>query len=207
MTDLELLTAWRAGDRVAGGHLIDRYHDLLWRTAATKVARCDIDDILQRVIVAVLERRDALREDTKFRAYLLAVARNVIADHHRKRSRQRTDLVSVFDSAVRDLAAGPSAVLFEKTEQRLLLEALRSLPMDDQFVLELHYWEGMSGPELASVFELLEPTVRGRIHRAKGRLRAALEELAARHPSLRETVTDLDAWARSVRADFRSQGT
>ena len=91
----------------------------------------------------------------------------------------------MFDSAVQDLAPGPSSIMFEKTEQRLLLEALRSLPMDDQFVLELHYWEGMSGPELASVFDLLEPTVRGRIHRAKKRLRDALNQLTKQHPQLR----------------------
>lgn len=205
MTDLELLTAWRAGDTLAGGRLIDRHHALLWRTVVTKVPREDVEDLIQRVVMALLERRDALREGTKFRAYLLAVCRYQIADYYRRRMRRKTDLVSVFDSAVEDLTPGPSSVLVEKTEQRLLLEGLRSLPLDDQFVLELHYWEGMSGPELASVFELLEPTVRGRIHRAKKRLREAMMRLTKEHPQLRETVTDLDAWARSVRAAFEQR--
>jgi len=206
VTDFELLTAWRAGDKLAGGRLIDRYHGLLWRTAVTKVPRDDVEDLIHRVVVAILERRDTLRDDTKFRAYLLAVTRYQIAEYYRTRIRRKTDFVSVVDSAVEDLAPGPSTIVFEKTEHRLLLEALRSLPMDDQFVLELHYWEGMTGPELASVFDLLEPTVRGRIRRAKKRLRESLLDLARQHPQLRETVTDLDAWAQSVREDFRRQG-
>lgn len=202
MSDLELLTAWRAGDSLAGGRLIDRHHALLWRTVVTKVPREDVEDLIQRIVMAVLERRDALREDTRFRAYLLAVCRYQIADYFRRRTRRKTDLVSVFDSAVEDLAPGPSSVLVEKTQQRLLLEGLRSLPLDDQFVLELHYWEGMSGPELASVFQLLEPTVRGRILRAKKRLRDAMLRLTKEHPHLQDTLTDLDAWARGVRDAF-----
>lgn len=203
--DFDLLASWRDGDKLAGGKLLDKYHRLIWRTIATKVEHGEIEDLVQRVIVAVLERRDDIRADVKFRAYVVAVTRNVVADFYRRRERKPTDLIGVFESSVRDLGAGISSVVFARQEQRLLLEALRSLPMDDQFVLELHYWENMTGPELGAVFNCLEPTIRGRIARAKTRLKEAMETLSSDHRKLSETIADLDSWARGLREAFRTQ--
>ena len=52
-----------------------------------------------------------------------------------------------------DLAAGPSTVIAARREQRVLLEALRRLPIDTQLLLELHYWEDMDIAELAKIFD------------------------------------------------------
>jgi RNA polymerase sigma-70 factor (ECF subfamily) len=197
--ELELLQRWRAGDNRAGDRLLVAYHKLIWRTVATKVPEHAIEDLVQKVVLALLERRDAIESDLKFRSYAMAITRNVICGYYRERNREPVELVDVAQSSVRDLGAGPSSIVLAREQERLLLEALRSLSLDDQFVLELHYWERMTGPELGAVFDCLEPNIRSRLRRAKGRLEAKLVELSRQHRVLAETITTLDSWAAGLR--------
>jgi len=200
--ELELLHAWREGEGKAGDKLLVRYHKLIWRTVATKVPDDMIEDLVQRVILALIERRDTISSDLKFRSYALAITRNVVLGYFRERYRKPVDHVGIAGTSVRDLGAGAPSIILARQQDRLLLEALRSLSLDDQLVLELHYWEDMSGPELSAVFECLEPTIRGRVRRAKDRLRAELVELSKHHHELAETLTNLDSWASAVRDAF-----
>lgn len=201
--DLALLEAWRAGDRKAAQALLHKYYRLLHQIVVTKVPEDAVDDVVQQIITALVERRDKFRADATFRTYALAIARNVLGDFFRKRSRHPLDLVSVFASSVRDLGAGPTTLIFQGEHQRLFLEALRSLPLDDQFVIELHYWENMTGPELAQVFDMELSAIRSRLRRAKERLGAQMHELADHHRELADTLTDLDAWARRLRDSLK----
>ncbi len=196
--DLELLEAWRSGDRKAAGKILDRYYKIIRRTVATKVPEADIDDVVQKVIVALHEGRERFRADAKLKTYALKVARNKIADYFRER--RPTSPLNVLVSSVRELGAGPSTLMVEHEKQRMLLEALRSISLDDQMLLELHYWEKLTAPQLAQVFERPEPAIRSHLRRAKQRLRTELEQLA-----LAETLTDLDAWAQRLREELEAR--
>ena len=78
---------------------------------------------------------------------------------------------------------------------RDLLGALRSLPLESQVVLELHYWEDLSATELAEVLDMPVGTVKSRLRRAKQLLQTAL------HRGTEAPKDDaLDAWVRSMRA-------
>lgn len=204
--ELKLLHAWRAGDLEAGDRLLVRYHKLIWRTVATKIPEHAVEDLVQEVIVALIKRRDTLESDAKFRSYALAVTRNVIQNFIRKRYQRPVDLAGTMESSVQELGMGPSSIVLAKQQHRMLLDALRSLPLDDQFVLELYYWEGMTGPELGAVFDILEPTVRGRLRRAKKRLDERMGDLAKQHQELAETMTTFESWAAGVREAIDLQG-
>jgi RNA polymerase sigma-70 factor (ECF subfamily) len=51
-----------------------------------------------------------------------------------------------------------------------MLSALRRLPLDDQLLLQMHYWDGLTGPALSRALDLPEGTVRSRLRRAKAKL-------------------------------------
>jgi RNA polymerase sigma-70 factor, ECF subfamily len=196
--DLELLEAWRSGDKKAAGVILNRYYKLIRRTVATKVPESEIDDIVQKVVIALHEGRETFRGDASLKTYALKITRNMIASYFRG----RRPAADVLRSSVRELGVGPSTLLLEQENQRLLLEALRSITIDDQLLLELHYWEKMTGPQLAQVFECPEPTIRSQLRRAKARLRKQLEALATEHGDLADTITDIDAWAQKLREEL-----
>ena len=85
------------------------------------------------------------------------------------------------------------------SEEKLLLAALRAIPVELQLVLELHYWEEMTMAEIAEVIEVPVGTAKSRMRRAKEKLEAAMGAISA-DPSLRQsTVSGLDDWAKGLR--------
>ena len=64
--------------------------------------------------------------------------------------------------SVLELSNTPSRAVQAKDERKLLSLGLRRIPLDLQICLELHYWEGLPGVEIARVLELDPTTVRTR---------------------------------------------
>ena len=87
----------------------------------------------------------------------------------------------------------------ELEEQRLLLRALRALPIELQTLLELAYWEGLSDRELGEVLELPPGTIKSRLRKARQQLEEALPRLARSPDVLLSSRQTLDAWAAGIR--------
>jgi RNA polymerase sigma-70 factor (ECF subfamily) len=193
--DFALLARWRAGDKAAGSELFERHFDAVYRFFAHKVV-ADAADLVQRTFLACVEAKDRFREASSFRTFLFAIAHHELYAHWRKL--KRDECLEVGSISVADLGASPSKVLLERREDRVLLEALRTIPLEFQLALELYYCEELSGPELAEVLDVPEGTARSRVRRALEALRnrlGALEETP-----LSSTGTDMEAWAASLRS-------
>lgn len=199
-SDLELLEAWRAGDRESGGALFDRHLGSVSRFFKNKVDG-NIEDLVQETFLACVEGRDRFEGRSSFRTYLFGVARNLLLAHYRKKRRDFDPL----ETSVCDLGGGVSSLFAKSEQQRLLLRALRSLPVDQQVALELYYWEHMQGPALAEVLQISPHTVRSRLSRARSALRIKIDELAD-HPAMSEsTLAEVDALA--ARLDGKTRPT
>ena len=95
------------------------------------------------MFLACVDGKDRFRQLASFRTYLFSIARNHLFMHFRKRGRQ--ERVMEFDTlSVADLGASPGTIAVQRDEQKLLLKALRRIPVDFQLAVELYYWEGMS---------------------------------------------------------------
>ena len=195
--DHALLTAWRAGDTKAGDRLFVRHFRAVDRFFRNKVGEDDIPDLVQRTFLVCIERPDGFRGLSNFRAFLLGVAHNLLRSFYRARAKHQHD--DVDEISVVDLGAGPSTLVGSKEEQRLLLAALRSVPLESQVILELFFWERLTGLEIAAILGVGEDTARTRLRRARLRVGEALERLASSRALLESTLADLDSWARSVR--------
>ena len=196
-SDIELLDAWREGDRKAGSELFERHFDSVCRFFANKIDR-DVDDLVQRTFTACVEGKERFRGQSSFRTYLFGVAHNVLRSHLRKRKREG-DRFEIGISSVFDMGLNPTVLVAQRKEQMLTLQALRRIPLDHQVVLELYYWEEMTAADLAEVLDLPEGTVRGRIRRAKKLLEEQLVALSDDEAILQSTVSGLESWARSLR--------
>jgi RNA polymerase sigma factor (sigma-70 family) len=199
MEDAALFEAWRAGDKRAGKQLFERYYDPLYRFFRNK-AGAEAVDLVQKTLLGCLESLPRYRGEGSFRSWLFGVAYRQLHAHYRSQisERARFDLdastVSVFD-----LDSTPSRVLAKHRELRLLLEALRRIPIELQVALELHYWEQLSDVEIARVLELPLGTAKSRIRRGRLLLAERLAEIATTPEELHGTLDNLDVWASQLR--------
>ncbi|MEX1363975.1 MAG: RNA polymerase sigma factor [Nannocystaceae bacterium] len=196
MKDAELLAAWHGGDRAAGEALFERHYDGVSRFFRNKVA--EPADLVQRTFLACLENVDRFRGDASFRTFVFAIANNVLHKHFRMRGgpRGKVDLGTV---SAEDLGDSPSRVLVDGEQKQLLLRALRRLSVEQQVLLELHYWEQLKVTELAEVLTLPVGTVKTRLRAARKRLEVLIGELASTPDLGPSTVSQLDVWARDLR--------
>ena len=190
-SDAALVEAWRGGDREAGKRLFSRHYAAIARFFRNKVGEAG-PDLIQRTFLACLEGRERFRGQSSFRTYLFATARNLLFQHLKKQRRGQ-DAIDFESSSLLDLGPSPSSIAAHKAEHRLLLEALRRIPVDYQIALELYHWEGLTGPQLAEVPSISEAALRSRLHRAKLELRRQMEAIAGSNEVLEST------WFRAAR--------
>ncbi|MCY0989429.1 sigma-70 family RNA polymerase sigma factor [Nannocystis sp. ILAH1] len=199
-SDQELLTAWRDGDRQAGSVLFDRHFDAVRRFFRNKVEH-QAEDLVQRTFIGCVEGRDRFRGDASFRTYLFAIAHNILRDHLR-RNRRPPEELDLEKMSLVDLGASPTSLLAAHAEQRLLLHGLRKIPVASQVILELYYWERMTGPELGAFLGVPEDTARSRLRRAKQQLETAIRGLEASASEMESTISGLEQWAAGLRAQL-----
>ena len=199
--DGELLEAWSKGDRIAGNELFERHFDKVKRFFDNKVGG-DTEDLIQSTFMGCLEGLARFRGASSFRTFLFGVARNVLREYFREKLRLQREADFEETKAI-DLAAGPSTIIAARREQRVLLEALRRLPLDTQVLLELHYWEALNSRELGEVLGINENTARSRIRRARELLEEQIKLVAQSEDCLRTTLANLDDWAKRLRDALR----
>ena len=194
MDDFELLDAWQGGDRTAGNTLFDRHFDAIYRFFVHKVGS-DVEDIVQRTFLSCIEARDRFRRQSSFRTFLFAIARNELRAYYR--GRKKDGVLDFAVSSVAELRPSPSTMARHRGQTRMLLEALASVPVDLQIALELHYLEGLRGPEIAEVLDIPEGTVRSRLRRGREQVIAQMTKLGAELEM--QATDDFSRWASVLR--------
>lgn len=198
MDDAELFKAWAGGDQSAGESLYRRYFDPLYRFFRAK-APDDYEDLIQNTMLECVRSRERFRGDAPFRAYLFGVARHRLLHHLRRKGSSRVDF-EASQTSVADVDPRPSSLMARKAEHRLLLDAMRRVPVDLQIAMELHYWEDMSTAELAEVLEIPQGTVKSRLRRGREALQAELAKLTQDPTERDAAMGGVETWAKEIRA-------
>ncbi|KMO69675.1 RNA polymerase sigma factor [Mycolicibacterium chlorophenolicum] len=150
-TDAELALAAAAGDPHALAAIYDRYADRLHDFCIGMLRDRDAAaDCVQDTFCTAAARLAQLREPDKLRSWLYAVARNEALRRIRARRRERSvDAVPEVASS----EAGPEVLAARSALADLVTEAAGGLSDRDRVVLELSYYHGLDGPELAEALE------------------------------------------------------
>ncbi|MEM6990653.1 MAG: sigma-70 family RNA polymerase sigma factor [Myxococcota bacterium] len=193
-SDYELLDAWRAGEESAGQALFARHFDSVYRFFFNKAQEAT-DDLVQQTFLSCVESKDDFRKQASFRTYLFCIARNRLLKEVRGNARRRDDAPAVTGAEQFSVAAA----MAKRQEQRLLLRALRELPLEMQMALELSYWEDLTDRELGELLEVPMGTVKSRLRKGRQLLEQAMAKLSQSPEQLRSTVDNFEAWAKSIR--------
>ncbi|GEM_PF-94851 len=202
--DYELLERWRDKDEDAGRKLFLRHFESVYRFFRNKVGDA-AEDLTQQTFMGCVQGKAAFRGDASFRTYLFTIARNRLYAFLRERERSQ-NLFENASTSIADLGLlSPSGIVAAHEEQRLLLRALRRLPIDQQIALELFYWEDLSIPEISAVLDTPVPTVKRRLQLARQRLDTIIAELSESELLRRSTVDNFEAWARDLQRVLRPE--
>jgi RNA polymerase sigma factor (sigma-70 family) len=197
-SDDALLDVWRSGDAAAGSELCRRYAERLYRFFCNKVS-AGVDDLVQETLLACVETEHNFERRGSFQSFLFGIARFKLYAHYRKA--KRDGLATDFEAVtVFDLDPSPSHHAAANSEQRVLLEALRRLPLNLQIALELSYWEDLPAPEIAAILEIPTDTVYSRLRRAKQLLEQHLKRLDRAGARPEPTETNLEIWAAALKS-------
>lgn len=172
-SDSDLHARFVSGDKAAGGELCRRHFDAICAYFERRLPSL-AEDLAQEVFV-VYARAPEKMKGASVRAFLFGVARNVLL--HALRRQARHPEAELPEMSIRDAATGVSTIVAEHEATRLFLEALQSLSMVHQDLVELLFFEGLTVAEAAVALDIPENTCRSRRRRAIVELRKRVEEL------------------------------
>lgn len=202
-TDAQLLQGWADGDAAAGSELVARHFSRVFRFFKRK-AQGNAEDLTQKTFEACHKSLERLRAAQSFRAFILGIARNVWLQDARGQGRRQLRHAEAAREPVRSVTS-PSGAVAAREEHHLLLRAIRTLPLGQQLVLELLYWEQLTTAEIGEVLEIPQGTVKWRLSQARTSLREALESMDADDALRSSTVSNLESWARGLREILDAQ--
>lgn len=201
--DAVLLQGWAQGDRAAGTALLERYYASVSRFFHNKAPAMAQEDLIHETFLACAAHAAQFRGESRFRTFLFGIAHIVLVSYLRsvgRRSAWMDPTAALEETVAVDLGPSPVATAVQHEEQRLLLEALRRIPLIYQVALELHYWEELTVTEISEATGVPLGTAKTRLRDGRARLEAQLRLLASSPEALRSTLDNLERWAGRVRA-------
>jgi RNA polymerase sigma-70 factor, ECF subfamily len=166
--------SWQDPDAFAA--LFDRHAVCVHRYAARRLGTELADDLMAETFAVAFQRRhryDVAHADA--RPWLLGIATNLMRTHRRAEARRWRALArSAAAVQCEPEADAAAARLTAQAAGRELMETLARLPARQRDVLLLYAWAELEYAEIARALEVPIGTVRSRLHRARGALRASL---------------------------------
>jgi RNA polymerase sigma factor (sigma-70 family) len=130
------------------------------------------EDLTAQVFFKALSSAGSFRGDGSYKSWLFRIAHNVLSTWRSRRGRALT-VEEVPDEA--DPGPTPVSHAIATEERNVMWEEVADLPSAQQEVITLHYAEELSIEEVARATKRTRGAVRILLHRARHRLRHALE--------------------------------
>jgi RNA polymerase sigma-70 factor (ECF subfamily) len=164
------------GDVNAYEALVQHYQELAFRVAYQVTGNAaDAEDAAQEAFVNAYYALGRFRTGAPFRPWLLRIVANE-ARNRRSAAARRSALAERAQVAQASGEAGPSPeAAAEAGEFRsILVKTLQGLRVEDRLILAYRLFFDLSEAEMADALNCPKGTVKSRLSRALGRLRAAL---------------------------------
>lgn len=187
--DAILVARCKSGDTVAFGQLVSR-HERRVRSIVSRIllggasigrdAAFDIDDIVQDIFIQSWKALGKFRGESRFSTWLFRIAANAaLKEWKRQRRRGITLADDHFDEYLEEFpqlrSTSPQNALVQQLKQQEMQKAIEVLPEKQRTVILLHYYEGCSCEEIASMLHCSVGTIWSRLHYAMIRIRQNLD--------------------------------
>ena len=185
-TDSWLISSFKNGDEKALAILIERHQKeiftfIFYKLMDESLANDIFQDTFMKIIVTLKEGR--YNEEGKFVLWAKRIAHNLVIDHFRLKAKHNKvsetsydneefsifDLISVQEENIEEL-------LVSRQIQEDLMRMLDYLPKNQQEVIKLRFFDGLSFKEIADQTDSSINTTLGRVRYALINLRKIMEE-------------------------------
>ena len=190
-----MLNRWSGGDSEALNELMPLVHDEILvlalsclrgqRSRLTLEPRALVNETFLKMVVA---RPSSWKNRAHFFAYLLTTMRRILINRNRHRETQKMggDAIpaALEDSFYSSIQYGADASESERSRNhgfnvdvfalKLALQKLTKLDHRQSRIVELHYFGGLTVPEIAQIFKTSSRTVKRELHTARLWLNHAL---------------------------------
>jgi len=168
-----------ASDKLNSSQMILQYQDRICRYVLSLVHDPDeAEDLTQETFLRAYRNYASLQNTAALTSWLYRIATHVCFDRLRQHAR-RKPLESEVDFDNVDVAEQEMPSLMQLVEQREMSACVQryldNLSDTYRAVILLHDLHSLSAPEIAETIGVLVATVKIRLHRARLKLRAALE--------------------------------
>ena len=180
--DLELVTAAQRGDERAVGILLEQHLALVYNVVGRALnGGPDVDDVVQETMIRVVQGLPSLRDPTRFRGWLIAVAQSQVQERLRRGHRAARHLMSLELITERadpglDFVGATILELQLSGQRREVAEATRWLSPEDRALLALWWQEAgemITRDELAEALGVSTAYAAVRVQRMQTRLQTA----------------------------------
>jgi len=164
------------GDEKAFNDIVAQYSSLMLRTATMIVSDHDIaEDVVQDAFIQAWHHLADLREAGALRPWLMRIVVNQCISFKRRLTRTTAFVRQALSEQEIDLTAQIADHYKGRMERDWdLAQAIEELPMKQRVVIVLHYYNGMTLPEMAQSLHTSENTLKKRIQAALANLRGVL---------------------------------
>jgi len=196
--DNDVVDALRRGDEAAFRQVVMQYHSALVRTARSFVrSQAVAEEVAQDTWLAVIRGLSAFEGRSSFKTWLFRILVNQARSRGQRESRTAAsgsfleeDEASVSASRFNDMdhrwprhwrafptdwGLLPEDTISSAETRSVIVGAIESLPTNQRQVITLRDMDGFDSREVSAALELSEGNQRVLLHRARSRVRAALE--------------------------------
>jgi RNA polymerase sigma-70 factor (ECF subfamily) len=169
------------GDTDAFAEIYDRYLDMVFRYVYFRVGTRQLaEDLTSETFLRALRRIGSVTwQGRDLGAWLVTIARNLIADHYKSgRYRLEVTTADMIDADSADIGPDgrPEAAVLERLTNETLLEAVKKLNPEQQECIVLRFLQGLSVTETASAMGKNEGAIKALQYRAVRSLGRLLPE-------------------------------
>ena len=134
------------------------------------------DDLIQETFIKVQKNLKSVRDPAKLSSWIFRIAHNLCHDHYRQAKRSSLNQRNI----QQEIVSFKEAVAQKELEQQQMGECVQDkmdlLPPDYRSVLILSDIMAFSHKEIAEILEISVSNVKVRVHRARKKFRAILED-------------------------------
>ncbi|OIP66387.1 MAG: RNA polymerase subunit sigma [Nitrospirae bacterium CG_4_9_14_3_um_filter_53_35] len=181
--DLEWVQRSQDGDQEAFSELVRKYQKRVYYLAYGMLGnREDALDIAQEAFLKAFRSLKGFQGGGGFYTWLYRIAYNLSIDFMRKEWRKKNleyrdnqDLTEEEDPVIRvPSSSHPGQEMAQKELNRVIMDAIQSLPEEHRSVILLREMEGLSYEDIAKTLRIRKGTVMSRLHYARQELQKNL---------------------------------